>query len=201
MTELEFQTVYDTYYGKITRYLERLVGKEEAEDLGQEVFLKINRSLKGFRGDSQLSTWIYRVATNAARDRLRRPSFQQEKFTKPWSGTVEEAAVISGHPFVRPARADQELIRKEMNQCIRDFIEDLPESYRTVLVLSELEGLKNREIADVLQISLGAVKIRLHRARAQLAKELEDHCRFYRDDRNELACDLKHAIEEYGKEA
>lgn len=200
MTELDFQSIYDTYHGRITRYLERLVGKEEAEDLGQEVFLKINRGLKGFRGDSQLSTWIYRVATNAARDRLRRPSFKQAKLTEPWSGAVEAAAVNGGHAYVRPARADQDLIKKEMNQCIRNFIENLPEHYRTVLVLSELEGLKNREIADVLQISLGAVKIRLHRARAQLAKELENHCRFYRDDRNELACDLKQGIEEYRKD-
>lgn len=201
MTERDFQAIYDKYHPRITRYLERLLGKEEAQDLAQEVFLKIHRGLAGFRGDSQLSTWVYRVATNAARDRLRKLSSKQEELTEPWSDAVHESVVNRGYSSVRPAGADQELVRKEMNQCIRNFIENLPEIYRTVLVLSELEGLKNMEIAEVLQISLGTVKIRLHRARAQLAKELQNHCSFYHDDRNEVACDLKRAINEYQKES
>jgi RNA polymerase sigma-70 factor (ECF subfamily) len=81
-----------------------------------------------------------------------------------------------------------------MNDCIRNFIEQLPADYRTVLVLSELEELKNIQIADILGISLETVKIRLHRARIKLRKELETHCSFYRDERNDLACDLKAAL-------
>jgi RNA polymerase sigma-70 factor (ECF subfamily) len=99
----------------------------------------------------------------------------------------------------RTPSIDQQLIRKEMNECIQNFIEELPENYRTVLVLSALEGLKNREIAEILQVSLSTVKIRLHRARAKLKKELEIHCSFYRDERNELACDLKSAFEKFQK--
>ena len=89
------------------------------------------------------------------------------------------------------------LIRKEMNECIRDFIENLPESYRTVIVLSELEGLKNNEVAEVLGITVDTVKIRLHRARARLKRELDAGCNFYRDERNELACDLKTAFKRF----
>jgi len=84
-----------------------------------------------------------------------------------------------------------------MNKCIRDFVEKLPENYRTVVVLSELEGLINNEIAEILGVSLDTVKIRLHRARVKLKKELETHCSFYRDERNELACDLKSAFKEF----
>jgi RNA polymerase sigma-70 factor (ECF subfamily) len=78
-----------------------------------------------------------------------------------------------------------------MNDCIKGVVDGLPENYRTVLILSDLEELTNNEIAEVLDISLETVKIRLHRARTRLKKELEHHCSFYKDERNELACDRK----------
>jgi RNA polymerase sigma-70 factor (ECF subfamily) len=74
-----------------------------------------------------------------------------------------------------------------MWECIREFIDKLPVSYRTVVVLSDLEGLKNSEIAKILGISLATVKIRLHHGRSKLRKEFETHCGLYRDARNELA--------------
>jgi RNA polymerase sigma-70 factor (ECF subfamily) len=80
-----------------------------------------------------------------------------------------------------------------MNSCIREYIEQLPEDYRAVLVLSEVEGLKNLEIAEILGVSLYTVKIRLHRARARLKERLGSHCNFYLDERSELACDRKEA--------
>lgn len=92
---------------------------------------------------------------------------------------------------------DQELIRKEMNQCIRNFIEALPGDYRTVIVLSEVEGLKDQEVAEILGVTLSTVKIRLHRARERLRGELATHCSFHRDERGELACDLKSAFEAF----
>jgi len=200
--ELEFQKIYDTFQPKIHRYLTRLVGEHEAEDLTQEVFTKVSQGLKNFRGESQLSTWIYRIATNIAFDRLRNPSFQQMIQKRLSSDSTEEGKISTENVVWTSERTptiDQQLIRKEMNECIQNFIEKLPENYRTVLVLSELEGLKNREIAEILQVSLDTVKIRLHRARAKLKKELEIHCSFYRDERNELACDLKSAFEEFQK--
>ncbi len=181
------------------RYLTRLVGKNEAEDLTQEVFIKISRGLKDFRGKSQLSTWIYRIATNAALDKLRSPYFQQTIQKRLMSNSDVEGEEYEEHKDVWTGEIihpiDQDLIRKEMNECIRGFIENLPDNYRTIIVLSELEGLKNREIAVILGVSLDTVKIRQHRARLKLKKELEAHCIFYRDDRNELACNLKSAFE------
>jgi len=70
----DFSKIYNEYYPKIVRYLTRVVGESEAEDATQEVFVKIDRSLESFRGESSLSTWIYRIATNTAMDHLRRPS-------------------------------------------------------------------------------------------------------------------------------
>jgi RNA polymerase sigma-70 factor (ECF subfamily) len=199
--ELEFQKIHDMFRPKILRYLTRLVGSHEAEDLTQEVFVKIAQALKTFRGESQLSTWIYRIATNAAVDKLRSPSFQLATPKSFFSDSTEE---VEEHKYVftgeKTPSVEQQLIRKEMNECIRDFVEHLPENYRTVVVLSELEELKNDEIAEILGVTLDAVKIRLHRARAKLKKELETHCGFYRDERNQLACDLKTAFDGYRKE-
>jgi RNA polymerase sigma-70 factor (ECF subfamily) len=86
---------------------------------------------------------------------------------------------------------DTLLIRKDMNDCIRGIVDSLPMDYRTALVLSDLEGMTNAEICNVLDLSMDTVKIRLHRARKRLRAELEKSCHFYRDERNELACDRK----------
>ena len=86
-----------------------------------------------------------------------------------------------------------------MNSCIRNFIESLPENYKSVVILSELEELKNHEIADILNITLDTVKIRLHRARAQLRKKLESNCSLYQNEQNELSCDLKEEYNEFIK--
>jgi RNA polymerase sigma-70 factor (ECF subfamily) len=189
MKEEEFQEIFTVYYPKIVRYLRRLIGEVEAEDVAQEVFVKVNKALDGFRGESSLSTWIYRIATNAAMDHRRKPVTQYEPLT-PDSPSDDDspmdAAVLDADP-----RLDTLLIRKDMNDCIRGIVDGLPENYRTVLVLSDLEGLANAEIAEVLDITLDTVKIRLHRARVRLRKELEANCNFYRDERNELACDRK----------
>lgn len=180
----DFTSVYAEYYPKIAGYLRRLVGDADAEDVAQEVFLKINRSIDSFRGESSLSTWIYRIATNAAMDHLRKPS---SRMVQPVEDRDEEDA----GPIDTAPLHDTLLIKKDMNGCIRNVVDSLPEDYRTVLVLSELEELTNAEIAEVLGISLDTTKIRLHRARTKLRKALETNCNFYRDERNELSCDPK----------
>jgi RNA polymerase sigma-70 factor (ECF subfamily) len=78
-----------------------------------------------------------------------------------------------------------------MSECVREYVDRLPPDHRTVLILKELEGFKNREIADILQITLENVKVRLHRARARLKQELDDGCDFYQNDEGTLACDRK----------
>ncbi len=187
----DFQLVYREYYPKIVGYLRRLVGEAEAEDVAQETFVKASKALDGFRGDSSLSTWLYRIATNAAMDHLRKPASRR---TPPIPGGLPDDDSSVGDdraPGDSVPVLDTLLIRKDMNECIRGIVDGLPENYRTVLVLSDLEGMMNAEIAEVVGISLDTVKIRLHRARVRLRKELEAKCNFYRDERNELACDRK----------
>lgn len=201
--ELEFEIIHDTFRPKIYRYLSRMVGEHEAEDLTQDVFLKVNQALGNFKGESKLSTWLYRIATNAAIDKLRSPSFQraaQELVLNESSddhevGNAKKSALTGEkNPLV-----EQNLVRLEMNQCIRDFIEKLPEIYRTVLVLGELEGLENKEIADILGVSLGTVKIRIHRAREKLKNELVQHCDSNWIVENEFLPDFKEVLGEFRK--
>lgn len=190
--EIRFQQVYYDYQGKILRYLTRMVGENEAEDLTQEVFVKIGQALESFRGESSLSTWIYQIATNAALDRLRRPINRHagEKLlpVEAITETKEDENIWTGELM---ASTEQRVILQEMNGCIREIIETLPDQYRSVIVLSELEGMTDSEIADILGLTLPVAKIRLHRARAKLKEELTTACVFYRDDRQEFACDRK----------
>ncbi len=187
---MDFQEIYTEFQPRILHYLSRMMGPEEAEDVTQEVFEKVNRSLDGFRGQSKLSTWIYRIATNTAIDKLRSASFKQ---------SVNQAALeVSEGTKARNTSSgqaqtsvDQEFIRKEMSACVREYIDRLPPDYSTILILSEIEGFKNKEVADILQISLENVKVRLHRARARLKKELDTGCDFYHNEEGALACDRK----------
>lgn len=190
--EIKFQQVYDEYQERIFRYLTLMVGKNEAEDLTQEVFVKIGQALETFRGESSLSTWIYRIATNAAIDKLRhtlnRLSGERLLTIETITETKKDENIWTGETA---ESTEQSVIRQEMNGCIREIISTLPEAYRAVIVLSELEGQSDHEIADILGLTLHAAKIRLHRARAKLKKELTASCTFYRDDRQEFACDRK----------
>lgn len=103
-----FDSVYHEFLPRIQRYLQRLVGPNDAEDVTQDVFVKVSQGLQRFRGDSSLSTRIYRIATNAAYDRLRSRSFQR----------AGEAAIDDEVPLAdRSPGAEPTLVRKEMSEC------------------------------------------------------------------------------------
>lgn len=177
---LDFQRVYDEFQPRIRRYLARLAGPGEADDLSQETFARVSQALAGFRGEAALSTWIYRIATNVVFDRARSPAFQLQVRT----AEPEALAALGTAPAI-----EQDIARREMSECVRDYVDQLPADYRTVVVLSELEELPDREIAEILGITLEAAKIRLHRARARLRQMLDQGCEVSRDERNELTCE------------
>ena len=189
-SEIHFEEVYKEFYPKILGYIARLSSADEAEDLAQEVFAKVNRNLDNFKGESGISTWLYRIATNTAIDKFRSASYKRSTESASFDDAlgIEDQNTLIGH---RKSPTDQTVIRKEMSECVREFIDRLPTDYKTVILLSDLEGFKNREIADILQVSLDTVKIRLHRARARLKEALNEGCDFYHDERNTLACDRK----------
>jgi RNA polymerase sigma-70 factor, ECF subfamily len=185
--KLDFEKIHETYAPRIKLYLGKLAGDDKAEDLTQEAFARVSRSLKNFRGQSSLSTWIYKIATNAAIDGFRKDKPVKNDFSIDVAEDVEDKNIWTGES----STLDDQVIRREMNDCIRHVVAKLPEDYRTVIVLAEFEGFKNENIAGILGLRLEAVKIRLHRARLKLKEELSKQCILYRDDRNEFACEQK----------
>nr|WP_320148209.1 sigma-70 family RNA polymerase sigma factor [uncultured Anaeromusa sp.] len=184
---LHFAAIYQEFAKPIERYLLRFLEPREAEEVTQEVFLKVNSSLADFRHEAKLSTWIYKIATNMAIDRLKKASYRFETKQISLQEPERSAPVEAQHANSVESNA----IHKEMNQCIRGVIDGLPENYRLVIVLSELGGFSNQEIADILGLSIGVVKTRLHRGKKCLKEELTNACNFSWDERNEFACDPK----------
>jgi RNA polymerase sigma-70 factor, ECF subfamily len=167
--------IYSEFHSKIVRYLTRLVGESEAEDLAQEVFMKAGLALPNFRGEASISTWLYRIATNTAYDRLRSPAFQRMEPLE----QAEAMPTCESWSSIQPPLVEQQFVKQEMGECIQRFIADLPENYRAVLLLSDLEEFSNPEIAEILGVTVDTVKIRLHRARSQLREALESRCEHY----------------------
>jgi RNA polymerase sigma-70 factor (ECF subfamily) len=189
-----FQKLYDANHEDIRRLLARTAGPQEAEDLAQIVFAKAARGLPKFRGDAQISTWLYRITANVASDWLRGRSTLEAKATIQLPDAIEDTVRdfgVSSTSQEKQTSPEQELIRNEMGDCIRRLIGRLPEKHRTVLVLGELGGFKDDEVAHTLGISRSNAKVRLHRARAQLKKALEAHCDFSRNEDNEFVCEPK----------
>lgn len=182
---MQIDALYQAHVTEIQRYLARFVTATLAEDLAQEVFIKAARGLPDFRGEASARTWLYRIATNALRDYLRSKGHRDDQA----HDCISEQE-LERYTYALPVEAstEQAAIRTEMNHCVREFIRKLPGDYSTVLVLSELEGYSNPEIAAMLEISIDTVKIRLHRARSRLKLELSRGCVFSHDKNNDLEC-------------
>ena len=185
---MQTSDLYQHYFSNILRYLQRFLSDSQAEDLAQEVFIKADKGLDTFRGEASPKTWLYRIATNTLLDFLRSKSHHTDQ-------SIIHIPVQELEKVADPTSVDLSLeqgsIRNEMNTCIKEFIQRLPENYSTVLVLSDLEGYTNQEVADILGLSLETVKIRLHRARARLKTELSQGCDFSLNSENTLECQRK----------
>ena len=178
----EFNEIFNAYSKRIYNYVLRTVGdRTAAEDLTQEVFIKVYEGFDDLREKPKLVTWMYRIATNVCLDFFKSVSYRNGKRTQP----VEEReypAVSYLEENQRVSSIEERVISKETVERIRAFIDDLPEDYRTVIILHDLHGFKNREVAEILGVSLGTVKIRLYRARRRLKSVLAS---FYNDYVNE----------------
>jgi RNA polymerase sigma-70 factor (ECF subfamily) len=149
--------LYHRYRGPITHYLYQLCGSaDQAEELTQVTFVKACAGLLSFRGDCSVSTWLFRIARNAYLDSLRRPNPAR-------IDTDELLAIPDRAAYGDPARS---YAAAEQRSLIGMALAQLPERHRTILLLRDSEGLAYAEIADVLGVSLAAVKVNLFRARA-----------------------------------
>jgi len=182
-----FRALYDANHERVHRLLGRIAGPQEADDLTQIVFAKAAKSLPQFRGDAKASTWLYQIATHVASDWLSSRSAHEAKATVHLPEVSDAEAgqgIATVAPDLQPS-PEQVLVRKDMRDCIRGEIAQLSEGNQAVLILGELGGLSDGEVAQALGISLVNTKVRLHRARAQLKKAIQARCDFYR---TELSC-------------
>jgi RNA polymerase sigma-70 factor, ECF subfamily len=150
--------------------LSYMQNEADAEDVAQEAFIKAFRGLSTFRAESKFSTWLISITLNEARGRLRRQSAVRMESL---DGALEEEKPVSP-ALLRDWREipSEALERKEIRQLLHDAVERLPEIYRQVFLLRDVEELNVNETAEVLNISVPSVKVRLHRARLMLQKQL-----------------------------
>ncbi|GAC1423351.1 MAG: hypothetical protein PVS3B3_31910 [Ktedonobacteraceae bacterium] len=151
--------------------------KEEAEDITQEVFVKVFNNLKKFDQKSAFSTWLYRIATNSALD-----AFDKLKKHSKNTSTVSNRAdgedavdALTLHPSPTPG-PEENVVQSELRECIHRVLKNLDLDYRRVILLRDFEDLSYDEIADVLQAKLSAVKMRIHRARLAFQEIFNQFC-------------------------
>lgn len=180
---VEFSTVYSKYHNKVTRHVSELLHNNDIDDVVQEIFLKIEKALPGFKGESKLSTWIHRITINHCIDiqrKLKRKlliqQYEQESFD------LKNNDKDSGN-------VESNYIKTEMDKCIKSYIKQLPEIYREVVLLGDIKGYSNKEMVQKLGLTLETVKMRLHRGRHRLKNLLTKQCCLYYNENNELACE------------
>ncbi len=169
-----FEELMNKYEEKVYSIAYRMTGnREDAEEILQETFLSVYKSLGRFKGKSRFSTWLYRIAVNASLMRLRK--------TKKKAETLSLDEPIGGdnsHPkreVVDWSTPEDIVERKRLMEVITAAIDSLPETYRAIVLLRDGEGLSNSEVAKILKTSIPAVKSKLHRARMHLREKLSEY--------------------------
>jgi RNA polymerase sigma-70 factor (ECF subfamily) len=168
--------VFREYAPRIYHIARRMLGNDaDAEDVTQDVLVQVIRKLDTFRGDAQLSTWLHRVTVNAALAHRQKRASRQRRETHETDPDVLEAAAPGGPVRRWNVPPDEPVLAAEQHEVIEKAIGTLPEPFRDVYVLADVEGLPNAEIADMLGLSVPAVKSRLHRARMRMRDALAPH--------------------------
>lgn len=177
--------VDDVLRRQIRARIGRLVADpDDAEDLTQETLLRVVRGLPQFRGDSSLRTWALRIAGNVVTDSRRRAACRPaETAGPPPEGGLDDLEQA------RQRGPEDELQRRVSADCLRGVLDGLSESYRQVFELHDLAGLASAEIAELLDLPVSTVKIRLHRSRRRLQSACEAGCSVSRGSRGDVACE------------
>ena len=174
--QLTAEQVYHDYAPRIYNMARRMVSNEkDAEDVTQEVFLQVVRKLPTFRGEAAFPTWLHRVTVNAALAHRRKQAVREDTHVANPLEDLFDQGQRPGSDRVGLGPPEEQLIDDEQRQLIDRAIAALPAIYRAVLVLSDLDGLPNAEIAARLGLTVPAVKSRLHRARLLLRDRLAPH--------------------------
>ncbi len=173
-SEEAFRDLVDRYQDRVfNTSLGLLQNREDAEDIAQEVFLKVYQTVRSFRGDAALGTWIYRITVTTSLDLLRsRKRKKRFALVQSLFGTGEDEGAAEQSPFVHPGVA---LENKERAAVLFKAMESLPENQRVAFTLHKVEGLSYQEISGVLKTTIPAVESLMHRAKQTLRELLADY--------------------------
>ena len=171
------EQLVETFGDRVYRLALRITGSnEDAEEAAQDALWTAARKISTFKGESAFGSWLYRIAANAAYQKLRT---RKAKSREIGMDDVLPALDDDGRHFEPMAdwsdRVDEQALQGELRRVLSDAIDGLPPDYRTALVLHDVEGLSNPDIAETLGISLPAVKSRVHRSRLFVRKQLSDY--------------------------
>ena len=172
--ERAFQEIVERYQTRLLNFIYRTIGdREKAEDLVQEVFIRVYRHLHRFDASKKFSTWIYTIASNLAknelRNRSRNPLVLFQTMRKNTSAEDDRPLQFEDHA----SRPDDLYRKRHLRALVEEATAQLPEHHREVFVLRELEGKSYEEIAEITECNLGTVKSRLNRARNSFAEIIE----------------------------
>jgi RNA polymerase sigma-70 factor (ECF subfamily) len=175
--ELALKAIFNLYSAKLYSVAHRILGEvADSEEVVQDVFWTAYRKAHSFRGNSQLSTWLYRLTVNAALGRIRRGKKWKEVEYDEYLPKFEK----DGHHAVRPVvdwsdTLDERYAKEEIQQLLSEALDQLKPVDKSIIVLSDLEGMSDKEIALTVGLTVSAVKTRLHRARLFLRGKLAVH--------------------------
>ena len=171
------EQLVDSYGDRVYRLAYRITGsREDAEEVAQDALWTAARKIHTFKGDSAFGSWLYRIAANAAYMKLRaRKSSKREIAIDDVLPAIEEGGVHFEPMDDWSLRVDEQALTAELREALEAAIDELPADYRTALVMHDVEGLSNPDIAETLGISLPAVKSRINRSRLYLRKRLSEY--------------------------
>jgi RNA polymerase sigma-70 factor, ECF subfamily len=169
LSDTDYADVVREHGSKIYNAVYCMLGNAaDAEDVVQEAFLKAFRALPDFKGESNISTWIYRIAMNAASDHIRK-NRRNARLREPFNG--DELKIV-GNEQGSYGNPEKFYFEKELSETIQKSLLKLPLKFRVVLILKEIEGHSYRDIGKILGVSIGTVESRLFRAREMMRKDM-----------------------------
>ncbi|MGE5753299.1 MAG: RNA polymerase sigma factor [Deltaproteobacteria bacterium] len=172
------EMLFDRFHSKIySLAMSILKNESDAEEAAQDVFLTVVQKAHTFKGNSALYSWIYRICVNTCLMRLRGKRRGETVSIEDFMPVFTEEGMHASLIDDWSKEVERKALDKELGQVIRHFTEDLSEKYRVVFVLSDVEGLSNEETAEILGLTVPAVKSRLHRARLYLREQLTRYLR------------------------
>src|SRR5215207_1060039 len=174
--ERAFRELVAEHRDRVFNLTYRMLGnRAEAEDVAQEVFITVFKTVDTFREESKFSTWLYRVTVNHCKNRIKYLSRRHDRDQDELDEAVDHATAVAASAPLPAPRPDRQLEGAQMEQILQEAIGQLDEDHRVLVVLRDVEDLSMEEIVEITGLPDGTVKSRLHRARLALRKKLTRH--------------------------